>query len=80
MPRGALPRYLQPHVEADLARKMVFVGGPRQVGKTWLGRAVIADERAYLNYDVAPHRAAILRRELPPTKAWFFDEIHKFRG
>jgi predicted AAA+ superfamily ATPase len=77
---GALPRYLQPHVESDLARKMVFVGGPRQVGKTWLGRAVIGDPRAYLNYDVTPHRAAILRSELPPTDAWFFDEIHKYRG
>jgi hypothetical protein len=73
---GALPRYLQPHVESVLARKMVFVGGPRQVGKTWLERAVIGDPRAYLDYDVTPHRAAILRSELPPTDAWFFDEIH----
>ncbi|MGA8054315.1 MAG: ATP-binding protein [Burkholderiales bacterium] len=80
MPRDALRRYLQSQVESDLGRKMVFVGGPRQVGKTWLGKAVIGDERAYLNYDVAPHRAAILRRELPPTGAWLFDEIHKYRG
>lgn len=80
MSPGVLARYLQPHVESDLARKMVFVGGPRQVGKTWLGRAVINDARAYLNYDVAPHRAAILRHELPPTGAWFFDEIHKYRA
>jgi predicted AAA+ superfamily ATPase len=80
MPEKVLRRYLQPQVESDLARKMVFVGGPRQVGKTWLGRAVVGDERAHLNYDVAPHRAAILRRELPATPVWFFDEIHKYRG
>lgn len=80
MPRSALRRYLQSQVEYDLARKMVFVGGPRQVGKTWLGKAVIGDERAYLSYDVAPHRAAILRRELPATGVWLFDEIHKYRG
>jgi len=80
MPQSPIRRYLQPQVESDLARKMVFVGGPRQVGKTWLGKAVIKDPLAYLNYDVAAHRAAILRRELPPTPAWFFDEIHKFRG
>jgi uncharacterized protein len=80
MPREALRRYLQSQVESDLGRKMVFVGGPRQVGKTWLGKAVIGDTRAYLNYDVAPHRAAILKRELPPTDAWLFDEIHKYRG
>ena len=34
---AALRRYLQSPVEHDLARKMVFVGGPRQVGKTELG-------------------------------------------
>ena len=28
------PRYLAPSVTADLAARMVFVGGPRQVGKT----------------------------------------------
>jgi hypothetical protein len=75
-----LCRYLQSQVESDLKRKMVFIGGPRQVGKTWLGKAVIKDPLAYLNYDVAAHRAAILKQELPPTQAWFFDEIHKFRG
>ncbi len=80
MIRGALRRYLHSQVESDLGRKMVFVGGPRQVGKTWLGKAVIGDTRAYLNYDIAPQRQAILRRELPPTNAWFFDEIHKYRG
>lgn len=75
-----ITRYLQAQVEADLARKMVFLGGPRQVGKTSLGRAVIADPRAYLNYDIAADRDAILRGRLPPTDAWFFDELHKFRG
>jgi hypothetical protein len=80
MAREALRRYLQSQVESDLGRKMVFVGGPRQVGKTWLGKAVIRDSRAHLNYDITEHRASILRRELPPTGAWFFDEIHKYRG
>ncbi len=73
-------RYLQSQIETDLARKMVFLGGPRQVGKTTLGQMVISDPRAYLNYDSAPGRDAILRGELPPTSAWFFDEIHKYRG
>jgi hypothetical protein len=80
MPAAMLPRYLRAQVEADLSRKMVFLGGPRQVGKTSLGRALIADERAYLNYDIAAHRELILRGMLPPTEAWFFDEIHKYRG
>jgi uncharacterized protein len=33
-----------------------------------------------LNFDVAPQREAILRRQLPPGDFWFFDEIHKYRG
>ncbi len=73
------PRYLQQTVADDLARKMVFLGGPRQVGKTSLGKELIPDAQAYLNWDVAAHRALILKQQLPATDAWFFDEIHKYR-
>lgn len=80
MAETTYPRYLQAQLAPDLARKMVFVGGPRRVGKTSLGKMVIADARAYLSYDIASHRAAILRRNLPACEAWYFDEIHKYRG
>jgi uncharacterized protein len=73
-------RYLQPQVVADLERKMVFIGGPRQVGKTSLARRLLAHPGGELNYDVAPQREAILKRQLPAGDLWFFDEIHKFRG
>ncbi len=75
-----LRRYLHALLLADLDRKMVFLGGPRQVGKTRLGRALIPDPHAYLSFDIASHRDAILRARLPPTDAWFFDELHKYRG
>lgn len=35
-------RYLTPFIVKDLNDKMVFVGGPRQVGKTTLCRKLIA--------------------------------------
>ena len=73
-------RYLHAQIAEDLALKMVFLGGPRQVGKTSLARALVPNAQAELNYDVAPQRQAILKRELPPGDFWFFDEIHKFRG
>lgn len=73
------PRYLLSTVADDLARKMVFLGGPRQVGKTTLGKVLIPDPGSYLNWDVASHRAAILKNQLPSSDAWFFDEIHKYR-
>lgn len=34
MYHGSMKRYLAHFVEQDLAEKMVFIGGPRQVGKT----------------------------------------------
>ena len=72
-------RYLAAQVERDLARKMVFVAGPRQVGKTTLARSLPGARRGYLNWDVAEDRARVLARELPAAKLWVFDELHKYR-
>jgi predicted AAA+ superfamily ATPase len=73
-------RYLASQIKNDLARKMVFVAGPRQVGKTTLALSLPGARAGYLNWDVALHREAILRSELPPGRFWAFDEIHKYRG
>jgi hypothetical protein len=74
-------RYLSAAVRHDLARKkMVFVAGPRQVGKTTLALSLPGARAGYLNWDVAEHRERILTRELPPGKLWVFDEIHKYRS
>ena len=74
------PRYLAAQVERDLSRKMVFVAGPRQVGKTTLARMLLDSPQGYLNWDVADDRESILRRELPPGELLVLDEIHKYRG
>ncbi len=47
-------RYLSKYIIEDLGDKMVFVGGPRQVGKTTLARELIAGQfpaTAYDNWD-----------------------------
>ncbi len=75
-----LIRYLLPQIQRDLTRKMVFVSGPRQVGKTTLALTLPGGPDGYLNWDIAEHRQRILRRELPPGDLWVFDEIHKYRG
>ena len=72
-------RYLRPQIEADLRKKMVFVAGPRQVGKTTLALTLPGAADGYLNWDVAEHRERILARELPVAKLWVLDEIHKYR-
>lgn len=76
-------RYLRSHVIADLHEKMVFVGGPRQVGKTTFALDLLpgGSERhpAYLSWDDAVTRAALLRGELPANQPLLvFDEIHKY--
>jgi len=58
---------------------MVFLGGPRQVGKTTLAREVLPVAEGYLDWDIPAHRERILRRTLPDTDAWVFDELHKYR-
>lgn len=80
-----VPRYLTAAVQRTLADgKMVFIGGPRQVGKTTLALSLLgpdASERhpAYFNWD-DPRSAARLRRvELPPReRILVFDEVHKY--
>jgi predicted AAA+ superfamily ATPase len=73
-------RYLADQVKKDLAQKMVFIAGPRQVGKTTLARRIIPATKDYLNWDVPEHRERILRQELPPGGSVIFDEIHKYRS
>ena len=79
----ALPRYLLGAVREDLESKMVFLGGPRQVGKTTLALALLgaAGPRhpAYLNWDDPRARTSLLRGELPGGEDLLvLDEIHKF--
>ena len=74
------PRYLAAQLRQDLVRKMVFVAGPRQVGKTTLALGLPGAPAGYLSWDVVEHRERILKRELPTSSLWIFDEIHKYRS
>lgn len=74
-----MDRYLKNSVVADLRRKMVFLGGPRQVGKTTLARALLPDDRAYFNWDFAEHRERVLKMEFPDEPLLVLDELHKYR-
>ena len=76
--------YLAP-IKRDLVKKMVFVGGPRQVGKTTLATSLIEDfysgHPAYLNWDSIQARKIILAADWPKDEPLIiFDEIHKRKG
>jgi predicted AAA+ superfamily ATPase len=64
-----MKRALKSVVEADLGEKMVFVGGPRQVGKTTLALSFLPQESeghpAYLNWDHPATRRLLLQGGLP---------------
>ena len=65
---------------SDLRRKMVFLSGPRQVGKSWLARELSKSFRKplYLNWDNRQDREIVLHQGWPgDSDLLVFDEIHK---
>lgn len=76
-------RYLFDFISQDLKEKIVFLGGPRQVGKTTLAFDLLSvsdpDHPAYLNWDNIQSRAKIIKGEIPSEEPFLiFDEIHKY--
>ena len=71
-------RALAPIVEQDLEHKMVFVAGPRQVGKTTMARALAGVDDGYRNWDIREHRKQLLGQEMPTSLLWVLDEVHKY--
>lgn len=79
-----LSRYLEKSILEDLAEKMVFLGGPRQVGKTTLaktlGQGRFKENVKYLNWDAREDKKRILAGTFAADEALIiFDEIHKYR-
>lgn len=75
-----MERYLYDPIKKDLLKKMVIITGPRQVGKTWLSKALMQEFKTpqYLNFDHIAD-AKIINSQSWPLKSdlLIFDEIHK---
>lgn len=78
-------RYIVDFVNESLETRAVFIGGPRQVGKTTLALSLIAADAdakhpAYLNWDYGPSSDKIRKTQLPANQPILvFDELHKFK-
>jgi predicted AAA+ superfamily ATPase len=74
-------RYIFPYILEDLKKKMVFVGGPRQVGKTTVAKTVLSEnypQGRYLNWDYDEDRQDILQKKWSTDNVLLvFDELHK---
>ena len=76
-------RSLEDPIRDDLRKKMVFLAGPRQVGKTSLAKRLMAVEASpvYLTWDRSEDRKRIRKPEWPAAPSLIvLDELHKFQG
>ncbi len=77
-------RYLHSHLISDLKEKMVFIGGPRQVGKTTMAQFIGKgnyQHPVYLNWDFREDRKKILEEKFESeADLIIFDEIHKYKN
>ena len=79
-----MSRYIESPVMEDVQRKMVFIGGPRQSGKTTLAKHLCKQagfdiQKRYLNWDAAEDRENIIMEMFPTGHGFMIlDEIHKY--
>ncbi|MEI8347531.1 MAG: ATP-binding protein [Pseudomonadota bacterium] len=76
-----MKRLIATQIKEDLKEKIVFITGPRQVGKTTLSQMLYPDAFTYLNFDNPQDRKLII------TQNWnrkpsliIFDEMHKMKN
>ncbi len=78
-----MKRYLEDKICTDLKKKMVFLTGPRQVGKTYLAKSIMEkfSNSVYLNYDDALNLEIINEKKWRPDAGLVvLDEIHKMKN
>lgn len=77
-------RKIFPYILEDLNnKKMVFIAGPRQVGKTTLAKQIMEkfQNPLYFNFDHPEDRKNLIERNWKPeNEILVFDEIHKWRN
>lgn len=77
-------RYLEKPITMDLKERMIFIGGPRQVGKTTLAKLIGSKSYKnpqYLNWDNREDRKNIINASFKAeADLVIFDELHKYKN
>lgn len=77
-----MERIYTPYLIQDLRKKMLFLGGPRQVGKTTLSKAIGSEcfmSYEYLTWDLDEDKKIILKKNWRADRELIiFDELHKY--
>lgn len=75
-----MKRYIESYIKKDLPSKIVLLTGPRQCGKTTLGKQLFTSFD-YFNYDAAEDRLALKAKNWDRNKQLIiFDELHKMNS
>lgn len=82
-----MKRSIEKDILRDLSKKMVFLGGPRQVGKTTLAKEILrhfpykrSKKGLYLNWDYDEDRHRVIEKKWDEDhECIVFDELHKYR-
>ena len=77
-----MERLQKQQILMDLNKKIVFIIGPRQVGKTWLAKDIAKNfnKPVYLNYDSIQDKKIIHSESwLNSTDLLILDELHKMK-
>lgn len=76
-------RTLTPYILNDLSKKMFFLSGLRQSGKTTLAKSLMPhfQNSVYFNWDTTEDRRMILKKQWSKQNQYLiFDELHKQRN
>jgi len=78
-------RYIERYIIEDALKdkKMAFISGPRQVGKTQIAKHLLTDPQNYFNWDVVQFKQAWIKSPLQAIEnagsgPVVFDELHKY--
>lgn len=72
-------RSIRKFIAEDLNDRMIFIGGPRQVGKTTLAKSFLQRKNQYFNWDDTTDRAVIKTHKFDVgLRTIVLDELHKY--